>query len=74
MKNDIDDSREVQGDQRLSLEKLHAWETLRFGMFIHFGMSTFDGEELSTGDAPSTFYAPDKFDVDQWVSVARDAA
>ncbi len=73
MKNDIDDSREVQGDQRLSLEKLHAWEALRYGMFIHFGMSTFDGEELSSGTKPSSFYAPDKLDVDQWVSVARDA-
>lgn len=42
-------------------------------MFIHFGMSTFDGNELSFGDSPSTRYAPDRLDVDQWVSVARDA-
>ncbi len=42
-------------------------------MFIHYGMSTFDGNELSHGDKPSTLYAPDKLDVDQWVSVARDA-
>lgn len=44
-----------------------------YGMFIHFGMSTFEGEEVSKGDKPSTLYAPDKLDVDQWVSVARDA-
>ena len=37
------------GDQRLSLEKLRAWEELGYGMFIHFGMSTFDGDELSKG-------------------------
>ena len=42
-------------------------------MFIHFGMSTYDGDELSKGDKPSTFYRPDKLNVDQWVSVARDA-
>lgn len=62
-----------QGAQRLTLEQLQSWEALKFGMFIHFGMSTFDGEELSKGDLPSTAYAPDKLDVDQWVCVARDA-
>lgn len=61
------------GAQRLTLEQLQKWEALKFGMFIHFGMSTFDSEEFSKGDLPSTTYAPDKLDVDQWVSVARDA-
>jgi alpha-L-fucosidase len=61
------------GAQRLPLDQLQRWEALKFGMFIHFGMSTFDGDELSKGDKPSTLYAPDKLDVDQWVSVARDA-
>jgi alpha-L-fucosidase len=42
-------------------------------MFIHYGMSTYDGNELSKGDLPSTAYAPDKLDVDQRVCVARDA-
>ena len=62
-----------RGHQRLSLEKLKAWEALGYGMFLHFGMSTYDGDELSKGDKPSTFYAPDKLDVDQWTSIARDA-
>jgi len=61
------------GAQRLSLEALHQWEALRFGLFISFGMSTFDGDEFSRGDQPSTLYAPDKLDVSQWVGVARDA-
>jgi alpha-L-fucosidase len=61
------------GAQRLSIEQLRQWESLGYGMFIHFGMSTYDGNELSWGDRPSTDYAPDKLDVDQWVSVARDA-
>jgi alpha-L-fucosidase len=42
-------------------------------MFIHFGMSTFDGMEHSLGREPSTRYAPDRLDVDQWIQVARDA-
>ena len=61
------------GAQRLSLGVLHRWESLAYGMFIHFGMSTFDGDEISQGDRPSSVYAPDKLDVDQWISVAREA-
>jgi len=61
------------GSQRLSLEQLRKWESLQYGMFIHFGMSTFAQNELPDGKAPATTYAPDRLDVDQWVSVARDA-
>jgi len=61
------------GDQRLSLTALQAWEALRFGLFLHFGLSTFTGKELPPGDDPATLYAPDRLDVDQWVCVARDA-
>ena len=35
-------------------------------------MSTFVGAELPSGNEPSTLYAPDRLDVDQWVSLARD--
>jgi alpha-L-fucosidase len=62
-----------RGAQRLPTERLKAWEALGYGMFIHFGMSTFDGKELSDGQAPATLYAPDALDVGQWVAVARDA-
>jgi alpha-L-fucosidase len=48
----------IVGSQRLSLQQLEKWESLGYGMFIHFGMSTFDGDELSKGDKPSEFYAP----------------
>lgn len=63
----------TRGSQRLSLEQLRAWESLGYGMFIHFGMSTFVDNELPDGKAPATTYAPDRLDVDQWISVARDA-
>lgn len=61
------------GHQRLSLRQLQAWEALDFGMFIHFGMSTFLENEAPTKRAPASAYDPDRLDVDQWVSVARDA-
>jgi len=62
-----------QGSQRLTLAQLQAWEKLGYGMFIHYGMSTFVVNELPDGKAPATTYAPDKLDVGQWISVARDA-
>ena len=40
------------GSQRLSLAQLHKWESLQYGMFIHFGMSTFVQNELPDGKAP----------------------
>jgi alpha-L-fucosidase len=61
------------GAQRLTRQQLGQWESLSYGMFIHFGMSTFDGNELSLGDRPSSWYAPDRLDVDQWVQVAVEA-
>ena len=61
------------GGQRLSVAKLRAWEALGYGMFIHFGMSTFVGQELPDGKVPASTYNPDRLDVDQWIQVARDA-
>ena len=59
--------------QRLSIEKLRAFEALGYGMFIHYGMSTFLANELPDGKDPATAYAPTNLDVGQWISVARDA-
>lgn len=64
---------EQRGEQRLGLDALEAWERLGYGMFIHYGMSTFVGNELPTGNDPVDRYAPDALDVDQWIAVARDA-
>ncbi len=69
---DDDDSAEP-GSQRLSLKQLQKWESLQYSMFISFGMSTFSGKEMASGDDPAATYAPDRLDVDQWVCVARDA-
>lgn len=64
---------EERGAQRLTVDALRAWEALQYGMFIHFGMSTYVGKEIPDGKAPASTYAPDKLDVDQWIQVARDA-
>jgi alpha-L-fucosidase len=64
---------QAPGSQRLTLAQLRKWESLHYGMFIHFGMSTFLQKEIPDGTAPLSTYAPDRLDVDQWVSVARDA-
>ena len=59
--------------QRLSLDRLRAFEALGYGMFIHYGMSTFVANELPSGKDPAATYAPTKLNVGQWMSVARDA-
>jgi alpha-L-fucosidase len=62
-----------QTHQRLSIERLKRWESLRYGMFIHFGMSTYDGEELSKGTMPASGFNPKELDIEQWIQTAREA-
>jgi alpha-L-fucosidase len=50
--------------------RLAEWEGLRFGMFVHFGMSTFTGREFGDISARADAYAPTALDVDQWIRVA----
>lgn len=44
-----------------------------YGMFIHFGVNTFSGDEWSDGTVPVSAYNPTRLDCDQWVRVAKDA-
>lgn len=67
------DKKKSKYKQRLSVEQLKEWQNLKYGMFIHFGMSTFLGEELPDGKAPIDAYNPSDLDVAQWVSVAKEA-
>ena len=52
---------------------LAEWEGLKYGMFIHFAINTFEGIENSSGQAPSKLYAPTQLDVRQWVRTAKQA-
>ncbi len=53
---------------------LARWESLQYGMFIHFGLSTFMQEEYGQKEAATCAdYRPSRLDVDQWARVAQDA-
>ncbi|AIE84535.1 glycoside hydrolase family 29 (alpha-L- fucosidase) [Fimbriimonas ginsengisoli Gsoil 348] len=57
----------------MSKARLEEWEALGFGMFVHFGMSTFLGEECPDGQADPMTYAPDGIDADGWARAAKEA-
>ena len=44
-----------------------------YGMFIHFGLNTFNEIEWSKGDLPPSSYNPTELDCDQWVRTAKEA-
>jgi len=44
-----------------------------YGMFIHFGINTFNEIEWSYGKLPLESYNPTALDVDQWIRVAKEA-
>jgi len=44
-----------------------------YGMFIHFGINTFNQIEWSDGTLPVASYNPIALDCDQWIQTAREA-
>jgi alpha-L-fucosidase len=44
-----------------------------YGMFIHFGINTFNEIEWSKGKLPVSSYRPTDLDCDQWIKVAKEA-
>ncbi|MEO6097120.1 MAG: alpha-L-fucosidase, partial [Fibrobacteria bacterium] len=52
---------------------IQTWRGLKYGMFLHYGMSTFDGVEQSDGKSPASMFKPSNQDVEQWVRVAKGA-
>ena len=43
------------------------------GMFMHFGVNTFNNVEWSYGKLPPSSYNPTELDCDQWVRFAKEA-
>ena len=60
-------------DPASSADRIRDWHKLKYGMFIHYGMSTFVGDDMANGDNPAEAYAPTDLDVEQWVRTAKDA-
>jgi len=44
-----------------------------YGMFIHFGINTFNETEWSDGTLPASSYHPTNLDVDSWIKTAKEA-
>ncbi|WP_135552303.1 alpha-L-fucosidase [Paenibacillus cymbidii] len=49
------------------------WQDFELGMFCHFGMNTFTGNEWGDGTDSPELFNPTAFDARQWVRVARRA-
>ena len=45
----------------------------RYGLFLHFGINTFNNLEWSDGTLPASSYQPTALDVEQWVRTACEA-
>ncbi len=54
-------------------EHLKRYESLQYGMFIHYGMSTFSGVEIPKEATPLETYIAGVANPDQWVRVAKAA-
>ncbi|MEO7353265.1 MAG: alpha-L-fucosidase, partial [Gemmatimonadales bacterium] len=46
---------------------------LRFGMFNHFNLATFQDREWGDPHAPATVFDPTALDTDQWARAAKSA-
>lgn len=45
----------------------------KYGMFLHFGINTFNDTEWSDGTLPASSYTPSGIHAEQWVKTAYDA-
>lgn len=55
------------------LELQQKFIDLRFGMFVHFNMATFQDREWGDPTAPATMFNPTALDTDQWAAAAKSA-
>ena len=46
---------------------------LKFGMFVHYGINTFNEVEISQGDLPLYSFNAETVDTDQWCMTAKNA-
>ncbi|HLY40863.1 MAG TPA: alpha-L-fucosidase [Terracidiphilus sp.] len=75
-----DSAAELNRSQRASvrpgqplLELQQRFVDLRFGMFLHFNMATFQDREWGDPTAPADLFHPTALDTDQWAAAAKSA-
>lgn len=56
-----------------TLELQQRFVNLRFGMFLHFNMATFQDREWGDPSSSPKLFHPTALDTDQWASVAKQA-
>lgn len=49
------------------------WETMGFGMFVHFGLSTFEGQSCGSGKCSPLLFNPTDLDIGSWADIAYHA-
>lgn len=67
-----DDTSYLERDNELEALQ-RAFVELRFGMFIHFGIRTFTGDDWATPDQDISAFNPTALDAEQWAAAARSA-
>lgn len=50
-----------------------AWHDMELNAFIHFTINTFTDKEWGYGDEKESLFNPEKTDVNQWITVLKDA-
>lgn len=55
------------------LELQQRFVDLRFGMFVHFNMATFQDREWGDPTSPADLFHPTALDTDQWAAAAKSA-
>ncbi len=59
----------VQEVSRIQLDQIERG----YGMFISYGINTFNEIEWSKGNLPASSYNPTNLDCDHWIKIAKDA-
>jgi alpha-L-fucosidase len=73
------DSRKAEAGQLFDLVLVRpearqlAWQKLEFIAFVHFGMNTFTGRDLGTGQEDPKLFNPTELDCRQWARLSREA-
>jgi len=50
-----------------------AWHNMELNAFIHFTINTFTDKEWGYGDEKESMFNPDQINVDQWITVLKNA-